>query len=399
MTSGFTLTFRRLIQRAATSPASRWLQANRIITVPVAVLAALALAFGLGRHSTTTAPALDPAAAVDTDRSNGVPISEQQLQRSGIELFRPDLNSATERPISGFVETAVGARANVGMPVAGRLMRLLVAPGSTVAAGAVIAEVQSPDAAVVRADADAAHATAQSLDHQYRRTLPMARQGALAWQELESRRIASVKASSEARAAKAKLIALGSPDAAGRVMVRSPISGQIAAVNASTGAFLQAGAEVAEIGDARGSELRFLVSPLLGANLRTGQMLRVKAGPRELRARVLAVAPDAGSANRVMVVRAEAVDSALPPAGTAVTAFVMVPSAERRFMVPADAVQMVNGSPVVFRYQRGVAEPIPVVVGEESASRVVIRQGLRGGELLLSGNTASLRAAMEGKRP
>jgi multidrug efflux pump subunit AcrA (membrane-fusion protein) len=181
-------------------------------------------------------------------------------------------------------------------------------------------------------------------------------------------------------------------------MVRSPISGQIAAVNASPGAFLQAGAEVAEIGDARGSELRFLVSPLLGANLRTGQMLRVKAGPREWRARVLAVAPDAGSANRGMVVRAEAVDSALPPAGTAVTAFVMVPSAERRFTVPADAVQLVNGSAVVFRYQRGVVEPVSVVVGQQSAERVEILQGVRGGELLLSGNTAKLRDALAGER-
>ena len=398
MTSNFMLTIRRTVHKVTSHPAGRWLQTHRATSVSVAILAALALAFGLGRLSTSNAPAADPVEAV-RQGGNGLPISEQQLQRSGLEVIRPDLSTASERPISGFVETAVGARATVGMPMAGRLIRLLVAPGSGVTAGTAIAEVQSPDAAVVRAEADAAHATAQSLDHQYRRALPMARQGALAWQELESRRIASVKAASDARAARAKVVALGSPDATGLVLVRSPISGQVAAVLASTGAFLQAGAEVAEIGDARGSELRFLISPLLGANLQPGQMLRVKAGPRDLRARVVAVAPDAGSANRVMVVRAESVDAALPPAGTAVTAFVMVPSAERRFTVPAEAVQMVNGSPVVFRYQRGIVETVPVVVGEQSGGRVVIQQGLRGGELLLSGNTTSLRAALDRKRP
>lgn len=384
---------RQHIQQAAASPAGRWLQSHRTMAWPVSALAALTVAFALGRHSNSTSPINAPAATVEGDRGNGVPISEQQLERSGLRLVRPELSTATERPISGFVETAVGARANVGMPVAGRLLRLLVAPGSRVQAGSVIAEVQSPEAAVARAEADAAQATAASLDHWYRRALPIAQAGGLAWQDLETRRIASVKASSDARAARAKVLALGSPNAAGRLLLRSPISGQIAALQASTGAFLQEGADVAEISDARGSELRFLISPLLGSNLRAGQRLRVKAGPRELRAQILAVAPDAGSANRVMVVRAAALGSQLPPAGTAVTAFVLVPASERRYSVPADAVQVLNGAPVVFRFQRGVAEPLPVVVGEQSASRVVILQGLRGGEVLLGGNTASLLAS------
>ncbi|QPN63812.1 HlyD family secretion protein [Synechococcus sp. CBW1004] len=127
-------------------------------------------------------------------------------------------------------------------------------------------------------------------------------------------------AAAEARAAAAKAMAMGQPDGMGRLLIRTPIQGQIAAVKASPGAVLQAGEEVAQVSDARGSELRFLVSPVLAANLASGQLLRVRAGSRELRARVLAVAPDSGSANRVNVVRAEAVDAPLPPAGTAVTA-------------------------------------------------------------------------------
>ena len=242
-----------------------------------------------------------------------------------------------------------------------------------------------------RADADAAQATAQSLAYQYRLAAPMAKQGALSAQELESRRIASVTAASTARAATAKALVMGEPDAMGRLPIRSPISGQIAAVKASPGAVLQAGDEVAQISDARGSELRFLVSPLLAANLEPGQLLRVKAGARDLRARVLAVAPDSGSGNRVSVVRAQTVDAPMPPAGTAVTAFVMVPASEQRFTVPADAVQVVNGSPTVFRYQRGAVEPVPVVVGQQSADRVVILQGVRAGESLLAGPTQMLR--------
>jgi cobalt-zinc-cadmium efflux system membrane fusion protein len=285
------------------------------------------------------------------------------------------------------------------MAVAGRIVRLLVAPGAAVRAGEPIAEVQSPDAAVMRADADAAQATAQSLAYQYRLALPMARQGALSAQELESRRIASVTAASTARAAAAKAMALGQPDAAGRLLIRSPITGRIAAVKTSPGAVLQTGEEVAQISDARGSELRFLVSPVLAANLESGQLLRVRAGSRDLRARVLAVAPDSGSGNRVTVVRAQTVDAPMPPAGTAVTAFVQVPASAQRFSVPADAVQLLNGTAVVYRYQRGVVQPVQVVVGQQSADRVEILQGLRSGDLLLSGNTAKLRDALAAPGP
>ena len=368
------------------------------VLLPLAVGGSLFLGIALGRLHGVSATAPSGAAAESADRSGSIAFTEEQLRRSGLSTIRPDVSTGTERPISGFVEAAVGAHSSVGMPVAGRIVRLLVAPGAAVRAGEAIAEVQSADAAVVRADAEAAQATAQSLAYQYRLALPMARQGALSAQELESRRLASVTAAGTARAAAAKAMAIGTPDAMGRLLIRSPISGKIADVKASPGAVLQAGEEVAQISDARGSELRFLVSPVLAASLESGQLLRVKAGARDLRARVVAVAPDSGSGNRVTVVRAQTVEAPMPPAGAAVTAFVLVPASEQRFTVPADAVQLVNGSPVVFRYQRGVVEPVPVVVGQQSAERAEILQGVGGGDLLLSGNTAKLRNALAGQQ-
>lgn len=369
------------------------------VLLPLAIGGSLVLGIALGRLQGGSAPAPPAETPERADRGASLPLSEEQLRRSGLRSIRPELSTGSERPISGFVEAAVGARSSVGMAVAGRIVRLLVAPGAAVRAGEPIAEVQSPDAAVMRADADAAQATAQSLAYQYRLALPMARQGALSAQELESRRIASVTAASTARAAAAKAMALGQPDAAGRLLIRSPITGRIAAVKTSPGAVLQTGEEVAQISDARGSELRFLVSPVLAANLESGQLLRVRAGSRDLRARVLAVAPDSGSGNRVTVVRAQTVDAPMPPAGTAVTAFVQVPASAQRFSVPADAVQLLNGTAVVYRYQRGVVQPVQVVVGQQSADRVEILQGLRSGDLLLSGNTAKLRDALAAPGP
>ncbi len=366
------------------------------VLVPLAIAGSLLLGIGLGRHSNGPTPTPTGSAADVAEPAGTIAFSDEQLRRSGLSVVRPEVSTGTERPISGFVEAAVGARSSVGMPVAGRVVRLLVAPGTAVRAGEPIAEVQSADAAVVRADAEADQATAQSLAYQYRLALPMARQGALSAQELESRRIASVTAAAEARAATAKAVAMGQPDRMGRLLIRSPISGQVAAVKTSPGAVLQAGDEVAQISDAQGSELRFLVSPVLATNLASGQLLRVKAGARDLRARVIAVAPDSGSGNRVTVVRAETVDGPMPQAGTAVTALIQVPSAQQRYSVPTDAIQLVNGSAVVFRYQRGTVQTVPVVVGQQSAARAEILQGVRSGDQLLSGNTAKLRDALAG---
>jgi multidrug efflux pump subunit AcrA (membrane-fusion protein) len=66
--------------------------------------------------------------------------------------------------------------------------------------------------------------------------------------------------------------------------------------------------------------------------------------------------------------------------------------------VPADALTVVNGSAVVFRFQRGLVEPVPVVVGPQSAGRAVILQGVRSGDTLLAGNTAMIRSALAIKR-
>ena len=366
--------------------------------LPLAISASLLVGIGVGRQSSRPVSAPSVAAMDRADANGSVALSEDQLRRLGLTTVRPELSSGTERPITGFVEAATSSRSSVGMPVAGRVLRLMVSPGTRVRAGEPIAEVQSADAAAVRADADAAQATAHSLAYLYRLAEPMARQGALSTQELESRRIASVTAATTARAAAAKASALGKPDDSGRLLIRSPIAGQVTAVSTSPGAVLSVGEDVAQISDVTGGELRFLVSPGLATNIRTGQLLRVRAGAQTLQARVIAVAPDAQTAGRVMLLRAQPIDAQLPPIGTAITAFVQIPSSEQRFIVPQDSIALINGSPVVFRYQRGAVEQVAVVVAQQTAGQAEILQGVRQGDVLLRGNTQMLRNALDASK-
>lgn len=389
----------------STQQVKQWFDSHQRVALPVVVAGSVVLAFILGRFTSAPSRATHtenrrsneaPAALSNTDR---LALSPEQLGRYGLTTVRPELITGMERPITGFVEAAVGARSTIGMPVAGRITRLLVAPGGQVRSGQPVAEVVSPDAAALHADAMAAVATKHSLERQYRLMQPMANQGALSLHEIENRRIASVQAQSDARAAVVKARTIGSPDAAGRFLLRSPMDGQVTAVKTATGAYLQPGDAVAEVSNAQGSEFRFLVSPLLGATLMPDQTLRVKAGSRDYRARITAVAPDGTGSNRTMVVRAQAIDAALPPAGTAVQAFVMVPATARRYSVSAQAIQVLNGAPVVFRYTQGNVSAVPVVVGQPQGGRVTILQGLNGNEILLSGSTGVLNNVLRSARP
>lgn len=364
---------------------------SRVLAIPGLAAAALLMGLSLNSCSRDKQPS---SIALSTDRADSdkaIPLSRKQLQDAGLTLVRPELISTVERPISGFVEASVGSRAQVAMPVTGQVMQLMVSPGDRVQAGSVVAVIRSPEAAVLRAEADAAQATARSLTEQYKRALPMARQGALAWQELETRRIASVKAMTEARSTAARMRAIGSPNSAGLLQLRSPISGRVAVLNASQGSVLQSGADLAEIINSNGNELRFLVSPLLARNLGDGQLLRVQAGTQNLKAKVVGTAPDTSGNNRVVVVRAIPAEGDLPPLGTAVTAFAVVQSNERRYALPGDAVHMNQDGPRVFRYLRGEAIPVRVQLDHTNADRVEVTQGLKGDELIVNGNTNLLR--------
>lgn len=373
------------------------LRQSRVL-LPLAIAASLMVGIGVGRQSSQVGSSPSTAAMSRADGSGSVALSPEQLRRLGLTTVRPELSTGTERPITGFVEAETSSRSSVGMPVTGRVVRLMVSPGASVREGEPIAEVQSADGAAARADADAAKATADSLSYQYRLAEPMARQGALSTQELETRRIASVTAATRAKAAAAKVAALGKPDASGRLLIRSPIAGRVNAVSTSPGAVLSVGEDVAQISDVERRELRFLVSPGLATNLSMRQLLRVRAGAQTLQARVIAVAPDAQTAGRVMLLRAEPVDGQLPPIGTAITAFVQIPSSEQRFIVPRDSIALINGSPVVFRYQRGAVEQVSVVVAQQTAGQTEILQGVRQGDVLLRGNTQMLRSALNASK-
>ena len=123
-----------------------------------------------------------------------VTLTPDQIKASGIDVVAVGTGGGHETRLSGRVEPAVGARASIAAAIGGRVERVLVAPGARVRAGEPLAIVLSGDAAVMRANADAAAAQAEAARLVLGRDQGLQSQGIVARQELEASRARSLAA-------------------------------------------------------------------------------------------------------------------------------------------------------------------------------------------------------------
>jgi cobalt-zinc-cadmium efflux system membrane fusion protein len=323
-----------------------------------------------------------------------VALTSAQVRASGIAVVGVTRGGGAETLLSGRVEPMVDARALVGAAVAGRVERVLVAPGQSVRAGQPLAVLVSGDAATYRADADAAAAAADAARRAYQRDQSLAAQGVVARQDAETARAQALSAEANARAARARVTATGSPNSAGRFNVTSPIPGVVSAVQVGPGGFLAQGGVVAEVTNPARMELVFNAAPALAAGVRVGSAVQVAGPGGEFEALVTGVAAGANAQTGGTVIRARASTTALPPAGSAVTGSVRTGGTGGGLTVPSEAVQTLEGRSVVFVMTPKGFRATPVLIGRQGGGRTEILRGLTGAERIASANAFLLKAEM-----
>ena len=361
------------------------------------------------RKPATPPPAAEAPAATTADQSEGAHAGEQAETEGFVELSAAQLQAAGiavvgvargggggETRLSGRVEPMVDSRAAVAAAVGGRVERVLVAPGQAVRVGQPLATVVSGEAATFRADAEAAAAQAAAARQVYERNRNLSEQGIVARQEVEASRAQFLSAEAATRAAMARSTAAGSPNAAGRLNVVSPISGVVTNVQVGPGGFVTQGGAVAEVSNPARVELVFNAPPTLAANVRPGATLSVTGPNGEFQAVVIGVAADAGTGDTgATVIRARPSGASLPPAGSAVTgAIVTGQAASGAMTVPSDSVQTVEGNAVVFVQVQGGFQATQVLTGRTASGRTEILRGLTGSERVASTNAFLLKAQM-----
>lgn len=382
---------------------------NRLNTPTLPMLigggAAIALLSGGGVWLATrqpVPPAAVEAAAGHADEEGGhaedegvVELTAAQIQAAGIVLSPVTPGGGGETRLSGRVEPMVDGRAAVAAAVAGRIERVLVAPGQAVRAGQAVAIVVSGDAASLRADVDAAQAAYVAAEQAHGRDEELADLGVVSRREAEVSHAEALSAQAAARAARARASASGSPDASGRLRVTSPISGVVTGVQVGPGGFVAAGGVVADVVNPARVELVFNAPPQLAATVRPGATIRVTSPAGAFSAVVTGVAADAGAGDSgATVIRARPQGTSLPPAGSAVTGAIVTGEQSGVLTVPSEAVQSVENRSVVFVRTANGFRATPVLTGREAAGRIEILRGLTGSEQVAAANAFLLKAEL-----
>ena len=370
----------------------------------VAGAAAAVLLGGAGLYMLNSQPKALPTGAVEdshvdegvgaTAQEGVVELSAAQIEAVGIAVVTVGSGGGGEVRLSGRVEPMVDARASVAAAVAGRVERVLVAPGQSVRVGQALAVLVSGDAAALSADADAAQATAVAAQQAHRREEDLANQGVVARRDAEVAHAQALGAEAAARAARARSAAAGSPDAMGRLRVGSPISGLVTSVQVGPGGFVAQGGVIAEITNPARVEIVFNAPPAVAAHVRAGSAIRVTTPAGEVEAVVTGVATGGGGESGATVIHARSTGGVLPPAGSAVMGTVLTGETVAGVTVPSDAVQTVEGATVVFVRTATGFRAVPVLVGRQAGGRSEIVRGLSGAERIAGSNAFLLKAEL-----
>lgn len=153
------------------------------------------------------------------------------------------------------------------------------------------------------------------------------------------------------------------------------------------------------VGDLTRLQAELNVVPRDVGRVNAGQTVIITAldGSAPTQARLASVLPTADSHSQTLIARAPITVTANSPLrpGMAIRANVVLASEDAVVVVPADAVQTLEGRSVVFvRIGADVYEPRSVTVGRQSRSTVEITQGLAPGEAYVSQNAFLIKSQM-----
>lgn len=377
----------------------------RVAAAGVVLLSGAGLYLAFGRPEATVATQDQSAdhAEDETAPEGVVRLTLDQVRAAGIQVVAVSRGGGGETRLAGRVEAMIDARAVVGAVVGGRVERVLVAPGQSVRIGQPLVSLVSGDAASLRAEADAAQAAYVAAEQAHGRDEELADQGVIARREAEVSHAEALSAQAAARAARARLSVAGSPNAAGRFSVVSPIAGVVGAVQVGPGGFVAQGGAVAEVFNPARVELVFNAPPQLAAQARPGARVRVTGSGGEFDAVVTGVVANAGASagdpsgqptSGATVIRARPDGGGLPPAGSAVSGVLITGAEGGGVAVPTEAVQTLDGATVVFVQIDGGFRAAPVLAGRQAAGRTEILRGLNGTERVAAANAFLLKAEM-----
>lgn len=358
---------------------------------PGSYLLAILLAGGCGKDQAADGPAdsATETAAADSQQTR-VTLTPEQITSSRIGYAVVERRAgAGVLEATAQIEPAGNRFAQIGSRVSGRISALRASEGDRVAAGQVLASIESPEMGEAKAQFITAFATAKVTRDIANRERTLFERKISAEREWRQAEADAVRAEAEKQAAESQLHSLGLDDSdllalpnevhyTSSVSVRSPIAGVIARRSASLGQVVEPAEALFEVVDLREVWLVIDVYEQSFSQLRLGQKVEVRTGATGDRvftgtvASIGAVVEPQTRTVKVRVVLPNA-DGALRPGmfANARIQGTITGADERGLFVPATAVQRDGEETVVF-----------VPAGTGAFARRVIRTGEPAGDLI-----------------
>jgi membrane fusion protein (multidrug efflux system) len=279
----------------------------------------------------------------------------------------------------GTVAARSGHVATLSAPAAGRVGRVLVSAGQTVASGEPLVELdQAPFAAALQS----AEATLAAAERANERQQRLAQEGIVPRKDAEQAAADLARAQSDAVAARRN---------AQLSVLRAPIGGVVTRMSATLGASVDPAQPLVEISDPTSLDVLLSVTPTQAAEVQPGAKVALSAGqnatgePLGVGA-VTDVSRTVDSVTRSVAVRVQAPTTRRPlRIGETVNGAISVATRAAAIVIPADALVPEGEDFKVFVVDAsGVAHEREVKIGGRSAAGVEITDGLKAGERVVT---------------
>jgi len=326
-----------------------------------------------------------------------VALSDQQIKAAGIEVMpvRQSFAGAVEAP--AVIAADPKHAAVVSSAVGGRVVEIRRNLGDPVARGDVLAVIESRDVAQLRADVEIAKRQYELSQANFAREERLYGEKVTSRQEFEIARNAAQEARTRLRLAEQQLAAAGASSGGqlNRLMLRSPIKGNVTARQIALGDIVAPDAHLFEVADLNELTAELSLSPDDAARIAVGTTVDVSTDGRTGTGRITHVSRVLDPATRQVraIARLSNGRGAWRIGETVRASIALEGSAGgTQLAVPRTAVQTVEDRPSVFVRARDGFAIKHVVLGGNAAGYVKVMGGLEGNEQIAVSNTYLLKA-------
>lgn len=328
-----------------------------------------------------------------------IDLNAEQIRKAGIVLVRAIRSGGGALTLPATLEGDPQGMQVVSAAIGGRVVSLTRHLGQSVGRGQTLAIIESREAATLNAEIEAARARLSLAESNLRREQRLFNERVSPEQDLIAARTAATEARIALRLAQQQVSAAGAGGGAlNRIAVTAPLSGQIVARSVTLGQTVASDAELFRVADLSRVAVTLALAPADAGKVRPGSDIEIVAGNRRSVARVDFVSPILDETTRLATVIA-VIDNRTGQwrVGEPVTASIRLSGGDDRgasVLVPASAVQTVEGRQTVFVRTDHGFKATPVTLGPPSGDNVVVTSGLNGSEQIAAAGSFTLKAEL-----